>query len=407
MSQRNVSNIMNGCFGCTACASICPTRAIEMEKSQEGFLYPKVKEEKCISCGKCRMVCPSVIQDESSNTRRSYKICAYVNPDETVLSNSTSGGFFSAAIDSFSPDYVCGAIFDKDHIVVHVISNQKDTIDKMHGSKYVQSNLGQCFIDIKEKLDKGFRVLFSGTSCQVKGLIGYLNTTNTNMDNLLTLDLVCHGVPSPLLFSDYLKNYEMKTGKKIINYSSRSKKYGWGSNLGVLNYLQTISRSDSKIDNTSFDANLWQNIFFNDYCIRECCYICPFATPDKPSDLTMGDFWGVESIITDIPFSRGCSLIICHSEKGNNVLNGINVTWLDNNQMVEAVKKQARLKKPITRPSNREIFWQDYHNKSFSDIAKKYFRYSNRNGFLMKIYMMLVNFGLIKLANRISKKIFL
>jgi coenzyme F420-reducing hydrogenase beta subunit len=400
--MKNISDVREKCFGCTACYSACPTNAIEMCENEEGFLFPTVNAEKCISCGKCKQTCPAYIIVKE----REINFYAFINQDENVLLNSTSGGFFSAAIEIYKPDFVCGAILDDNLVVRHVVTNSEDIIDKMKGSKYVQSILEDSFVNIQDKLLKGYKVLASGTSCQVQGLLNFLKNGNIPTENLLTIDLICHGVPSPIMFKDYLNNYIENTDNAIVFYKSRSKKYGWGSKLGVLNYLQTIEMSNSKVDNTSMSANLWQNAFFSDYAIRECCYSCPFCSPHKPSDITMGDFWGVENILPQVDYQKGCSLVICHSAKGRDLINGLSVIKLDEKQYNDAISKQSRLVKPIEKPKDRKQFWEDYKKMGFKGIAQKYFRFTLLNKFLMKLYIVLVNIGSFRIANKIARKIF-
>ena len=403
--MNNISTIGKKCFGCSACKAVCPKTAIKMQENEEGFLVPVIDENKCVYCGKCGNVCPALNRWKNDENNKNMHIYAYKNEDVEVLNNSTSGGFFSKIIKEKKPEWICGCIQNSNLKVEHLLTNNILNAKKMCGSKYVQSDLNDVFQKIKEKLCVKESVLFSGTSCQVHGLLNYLDIMKVPTENLTTVDLICHGVPSPKIYFDFLHFYEKAKNVEIQKHKSRSKKYGWGIDLGTLNYAQTIF-TKHKVDDSSLEANLWQNAFFSDFCIRESCYSCPYTTIKKPAEYTIGDFWGVEKIFPNQNFSEGCSLVIVKSANAQKLLDGITDLEVNKEDIQCVVSKQARLTQPIKCPENREQFWQDYHKNGFEYIAEKYFNYTAKSKKYIKIYNILLSFKFYKLADKISKSIF-
>ena len=392
------------CFGCTACVAECPKSAIRMASNDHGFLVPEVDETLCVDCGLCKKVCPALYErkeDDCSETT----FYSFRNPRTDRLYNSTSGGVFSYLVDSVKPDAVCGCVYEN-KTVKHIIGKDESAIKKMMRSKYVQSNVGDCFKEIRSLLEKGKTVLFSGTSCQVQGLNNYLSINNVDSNNLITLDIICHGVPSPKVYSDYLAFYESKKKCKVYDHIFRSKKYGWGNEVGVLNYMQTII-TDKGIDNKSFEANLYQNVFFSDYCTRERCFSCPFTTVNKPAKISMGDFWGVSSVFKG-NYADGCSLVMVRDDKIAKIFDGNVGAERVLQEYCETIKKnQPRLMSPTKRPSRYDFFWEDYENMSFQDLAKKYFRYTKTNKVLYFFFIICIKLKINKLAKKIARKVFI
>lgn len=403
--MNDISTVGKKCFGCTACKAVCPKSAIKMQENDEGFLFPFINESICVHCGKCGKVCPALNRWKCDEQDEHINIFAYKNENVEILKKSTSGGFFSKIIEEKRPEWICGCIQNENLKIEHILTNNILEIEKMNGSKYVQSNLNNTFEGIKEKLISGDKVVFSGTSCQVHGLLNYLNIMKAPVENLTTIDLVCHGVPSPKIYFDYLQFYEKTKNVKVKKHRSRSKKYGWGVGIGTLNYIQSVFFKQN-VDESSLEANLWQNVFFSDFCIRESCYSCPYTSVIKPAEFTMGDFWGVEDIFNGIDFKDGCSLVIAKSENAKKLLNKITRLRVERKDIKRVVGKQARLRNPVRCPKNREQFWRDYHNNDFKYVAKKYFNYTSKSKINMKIYNILLLFKFYKLANKISRLIF-
>ncbi|TYZ27778.1 4Fe-4S dicluster domain-containing protein [Selenomonas caprae] len=391
---KNVAEVKREtCFGCTACMAICKLGAIHMQADAEGFMVPAVDEEKCVNCSACTKVCPALHPWKGREGEN--KFYAFQHEDDTVLVKSTSGGAFSAIASSVDDPYVCGCVMDEKLYVRHIVSQAEEDIAAMRGSKYVQSDMGNVLREIGEKLSAGKNVVFSGTSCQTHGLLNYLAAAKISTENLITMDLICHGVPSNLMHKEYVKNYEKSKGVKGVKHYFRSKRQGWGLRFMLKNYEQLFVHSGHKqtvvhscvvADRTSLESQLWLNIFFSDLCLREACYNCPYCTDSKPADITLADFWGIEETDVDLDFPKGCSLLIGRGEGINIVKKLIKFRALDKKQESVARNYQIHLNRPIKRPAKRDDFWEDYHKHGFDFVARKYLRYGKRYSLLMLLY---------------------
>lgn len=394
----------NDCFGCTACMSICKLSAITMKADSEGFMAPVLNESLCVNCGQCKNVCPAIQKWESTNPNQN-EYYYYQNPDDLVLEKSTSGGAFMGIVESVEKPWVGGCIEDENLYIKHIITNDPDQISLMQGSKYTQSDIGDTFKQVKDALERDEQVVFSGTSCQIHGLLNYLEAVNVSRDKLVTIDLICHGVPSNLMHQEYIKYYELKKRKKPIRHIFRTKKQGWGTIFILKNYIQTLDFSRLGHDDKSLESQLYTNIFFSDLCLREACYNCPYCTENKPADITLADFWGIED--TDIINNeKGCSLIIARNN-GKELLRKIKgANKLNEEQAAIAKKYQKHLITHNDRPTLRDDFWNDYYKYGFEFVAKKYLR----AGFKYKILIFAYNyFKLFKhkrVAARLGNKIY-
>ncbi|MBQ2986546.1 MAG: Coenzyme F420 hydrogenase/dehydrogenase, beta subunit C-terminal domain [Tyzzerella sp.] len=231
------------------------------------------------------------------------------NKDEAVLKQSTSGGFFTAVSDLFleNGDSVCGVVFSEDYEAIHVLTNEKKARDKMRGAKYVQSSLGNIFEGIERLLADNKKVLFIGTPCQVVGLKNYICQKKINEINLFTIDIICHGVPSPAVFREHIRFIEQKYGK-IINYSFRDKEVGWrGQNV-------TIKTNQGRVPQKI--AKSYSNLYFNSLIIRPSCHKCQFSTLKRKGDITIGDFWRINEENSKFNDNKGVSEVLINSEKG-------------------------------------------------------------------------------------------
>ena len=298
------------CCGCGVCEEICPKNAIELKENYEGFLEFNIDNNKCINCGLCIKKCPQLNElkkQEKNNNQRYY--AAHIKDNKEIL-KSTSGGIFAIiakkiALNKKYSIFGCG--FDENIIAKHMCINNIENLDKILGSKYVQSDTRNIFSKVKEKLDNENKVLFSGTPCQVNALYSYLG--NIQYDNLYTIDLICHGVPSPLLFKKYLKWLEKKNKGKVNSYTFRSKdKKSW-------ELLCSYDINGKKYyKNDSVDP--YYNSFIKGYTYRECCYECKYANKNRIADITLGDFWGIEEEHPNLANNYGNSLIIVNTKKG-------------------------------------------------------------------------------------------
>lgn len=304
----------NKCCGCGTCVSVCPTHAISMKNKLDTFSYPEIDEGLCIKCHKCYNSCPSTQENTVAWPMYGY---AAVNKDSDDVALSSSGGAFSAIARTFikAGGYVCGSEMQYGKYVGarHIIIKDESDIPKLQGSKYVQSDLNTVYIEIKDLLKAGELVLFSGTPCQVAGLKLYLGK---KQDRLYTIDIVCHGVPSPELFASYIKLLENKHGK-VKNFSFRDKSYGWGK------FGSFIVESGQKVE-LPCEKSSYYSMFMSGHLQRESCYSCQFAKAERVSDMTIGDYWGIEKyqpeLLEQIDVNKGCSAILVNTDKGKELI---------------------------------------------------------------------------------------
>lgn len=346
--MKDVLENSNNCTGCSACLNICPKNAIKMFKNSEGFAYPKIDESLCIKCGKCKKVCPCLLHEEMSLIQHFY---ATWTKNENVRKKSSSGGIFYeiAKYVLENNGVVYGAAFDGNFNLKHVSINKSDDVSKLMGSKYLQSDLGNIFKDVKTNIDKDLKVLFVGTPCQVAGLKKYINK---ECCNLITCDLICHGVPSPLVFKNYLDSFKTK---KIEKINFRDKSTGWN------NYSFTIDFSKNTLKESHND-NLFMKGFLHNIYLRNSCYNCKFANLNRLSDITLGDFWNCKEILQLPDDDKGVSLIITNTSKGQKLLEKIS-----DNLFIKEVSKDEALKTNLCL--TKGVDFNKYRNDFFANYS--------------------------------------
>ncbi len=295
------------CCGCRACEQTCPINCITMQSDEEGFFYPVVDESRCIQCGKCQRVCEkieTVIEPECSG------VYAVKNKDYEIREKSTSGGVFFELGKKIIDDggTVFGAVFDEDYRVHHVGVNSIGNLEKMCGSKYVQSDTEQTYSETKKILEEKKMVLYSGTPCQIAGLRSFLDK---EYDNLICVSVICHGVPSPEIWKQYLEYKEFLLKEKIVNIQHRDKKRtGWRTADFVLEFEKESFRE-------TFTENTYVKGFLQNLYLRESCFACRAKGIDKGADIIIGDYWGIERCHPSMDDNRGVSVTIINSQKGN------------------------------------------------------------------------------------------
>ena len=361
------------CTGCTACVTSCPVNAITMIEDVNGFKYPSIDLKKCIKCGKCQKVCP--VNNYKNDIEKATKCFAFVSDEAKT---SQSGGAGAALAKKFILDggVVYGCVVDNLQ-VIHQRINSIDEIIKLKGAKYTQSNLFDIFNQIKKDLKLKNKVLFLGTPCQVAGLKSVIGTNLS--DNLYTCDLICHGVVSPLIYEEYIKFMNTKTKQDISNMLFRDKSYGWQSPVETLTY------KNGKKESFAY----YKNIFYTDKCLRESCYDCKFCNLNRVSDITIGDFWGIEKTDFNYKYNQGVSNIIVNTEKGKKLFEHIK----ENNNFKEYdIKKgmQHNLKNSTEKPKDTNIFWEEYHKNGFEFIIKKYGQNNLKNTINTRIFVIKV-----------------
>lgn len=301
------------CCGCTACHSVCPKKCITMKEDNEGFLYPIVDNALCIDCQQCVKVCPFY---NPYNEEKPIKVYAAYNNSESIRLQSSSGGIFTMMAEKAIKEggVVFGARFTKDWQVEIVPTENIEELAAFRGSKYLQAQVGESFKQAKDYLRQGRKVLFSGTPCQIAGLRHYLRK---DYDNLLTVDFVCHGVPSPKVWSIYLSQITDAGKRAIKDIKFRDKPNG----LKRFNFTLSYDESDKLYTMSSYTSeNHYMKAFLSNMILRPSCYNCQAKCGRSQSDITIADFWGIEQVLPQMDDDKGTSLLLVHTSNGSSVL---------------------------------------------------------------------------------------
>lgn len=351
------------CCGCTACASICPKQAITMQPDGLGFLYPIINKDKCIECGLCEDVCAFNSHYEKSDFSVP-EVYAARHKKISEIETSRSGAVFIALSDWIleKRGIVYGVGYTDHFRAIHKRATTKQQRDEFKGSKYVQSDLNTVFIQIKNDLKQGLYVLFSGTPCQTSGLRSYLKKIKVDVEKLFIVDLVCHGVPAPYIWRDYLTYIERKKHKKVTSVDFRDKlKCGWAA------HKESFTFSDKTVVCSTYSDLFCKGIMF-----RHSCGNCYFANLNRPSDVTIADFWGWEKVDTEFNADdKGVSLLLINSAKGKFWFDQIKAQVYFLSTDVEHCL-QPNLQYPSVIHSLRNQFEEDYIKKGFIYVGKKY-----------------------------------
>ena len=388
------------CCGCTACKTICTVSAITMRADEEGFLYPEIDKTLCIECGRCNSVCAFQTNGVKENNYQ-QQIYAMKIKDDKVRKKSSSGGAFTAISDVIleNDGSVYGAAHDVDLSTMHIRATDANARDRCRGSKYVQSDMRDNFRLIEEDLKAGKEVLFTGTPCQTAGLISYLTFAGCAIDNLYTADLICHGVPSPLIFRDCLSFIEQKAKKQIREYLHRPKGTpDWPNN-------EKIIFEDGTFDEKSRLVRLWRTLFYSVAFHRPSCLICKYTNILRYGDVTIADFWGIEHSMPEFKDESGVSLIFINSKKGEVLFDQIKDKILYRKSSIENCRPyQQNLQGPSICHINRDDCWKLYHKHGFPAIAKKYGGYNKRTIIKEYIKLFLYKIHLLGIIKKILKR---
>lgn len=352
------------CCGCTACASICNHDAILMKPDILGFLYPKVDKEKCVDCGLCEKICAfNEHYDTSLNLSKPLAYAAR-HKDMREVKTSRSGAAFIAISDYIleSGGVVYGAGYTDHFRVVHKRATTKEERNEFKGSKYVQSDMNTVFRQVKKDLRDGLTVLFSGTPCQTSGLNSYVG--RKWREKLILIDIICHAVPSPFVWRDYLTILEKKYKGKVVFVDFRDKSKGWAH----------IHEEKFVFDNgQSVNRGTFTHFFYSNLDIRQSCATCHYANLNRPSDITLGDFWGFEKVVPNMNTdNKGLSLMIINSENGRKLFDEIK-----SNLMYQEVALKDCLQPNLCHPTNvkdskENKFIDDYEKYGVTYVACKY-----------------------------------
>lgn len=349
------------CTGCGACKCSCPQMCIAMVEDSEGFLYPKVDEKLCVHCGKCDGVCPVLNNSPNNTADKAYSARALEK--DVQLKSSSGGVFYYLAVNCIKIGSVFAAAFDDEFVLRHSEVPNTEELEKYLGSKYVQSDLGDTFILIKEKLENNELVLFAGTPCQIAGLKNYLGR---EYDKLITVDFICHGVPSPLVFRKYINYICEGNPKKIESILFRDKTDGWE------NFSFRINFRDGNPIITNKNEDLYMRAFFDNVFLRPSCYDCNFKTVKKYSDITLGDFWGVKKYNELLYDKDGVSIVLINSKNGQSAFDSYCENMHCSNINTDDVKRLNSAFLESAKPSNtRKMFFKRINKMSIEKNLKQ------------------------------------
>ena len=369
----------HNCCGCAACVQICPKQCISFDEDEHGFRYPSVDYNSCIECRACEKVCPVINQYA---IRKPISVYAAINQDEKIRIKSSSGGIFSLLAKNVIDEsgVVFGVRFDENWEAEHAYTETLEGLVAFRGSKYMQSRIGTSYKQVKNFLQNGRKVLFSGTSCQIAGLRKFLHK---DYDNLLTIDIVCHGTPSPLVWRCYLEElilrirntlYQSLNDMPIIKeISFRDKKMGWKQYGFILRggSVSTTNQNSSLQENDLFyeagDENIYMEVFTKNLCLRPSCYTCPAKCGKSGSDITLADYWGIQNYYPTMDDDKGTSLVLINTQKGNIYYQRLKV------KSVQTSYSMAFVGNPSLEQSAKETifvnqFWDCFAKSKFEDL---------------------------------------
>lgn len=354
------------CCGCEACCSVCPKNCISIKADKEGFVYPHVDLSQCIDCKLCEKVCPVLFPAPSTKVPLVY---AGINNNTNIRLQSSSGGIFTLIAEQVlqKNGVVFGACFDEQWNVIHRYTETKEGLSRFRGSKYVQSYIGNSFLQAKQFLDEGRKVLFSGTPCQIAGLKNFLRKP---YQNLLTVDVVCHGVPSPKVWQKYLhesvcKAYHIRRGLSfsladtIMKINFRSKEKGWKT------YHVRIEYQNGKNDSIPAVKNTYIQAFLSDLSLRPSCYACSAKLHHVQSDITLADFWGIDQLHPEIDDDKGCGLILVHNVHALSLLKSLDCQ-LQEQKLDDVITFNPSIIHSVKEPVNRKFFYMMLDKTGFA-----------------------------------------
>lgn len=356
------------CTGCRACVSICPKTCIVMKENREGFLFPMINNTECIQCNLCDNVCPVAHVPEINKGTVAYAI---KNRSQNERSKSTSGGIFSLLAEYVldKDGIVLGAAYDSDFSVRHIAVSDRKELSLLQGAKYIQSVIGTSFQGVKRELKKGRIVLFSGTPCQCAGLKSFLGK---DYDNLITVDIICHGVPSPKVWQAYVdyRSEKENNGKRPIKINMRSKASGW-SHYG---YSTEFDYGNGKVSRIHNSQDLFMKAFVGNICLRDSCSDCKAKGVERCTDFTLGDYWGIWNQHPELDDNKGTSVVFVHSQKGQEILEQLS----DKIDCLEVSTEDAYRENPSLVNSSpahpgREEFLAQITADNFEELVNKYF----------------------------------
>ena len=389
------------CSGCFACRDVCPQGAVAVATDRSGFLYPEIDTDKCISCGLCSRICG---YQKGNSGNKPVKVFAAAAKNDKILMNAASGGIFSVMARHFvdSGGIVCGAAMTRKKTgfdVHHVFSDNERDLHKLASSKYVKSSTDGIFRKAEEILRSGKQLLFSGTPCQIAALKAYLRK---DYENLFTVDLICHGVPSLRLFNDYIDLYEKKHSCTVTDFRFRDKSSGQG-----MYYRITEKRGETSFKKRkSGKLSSYFGLFLKGAIYRENCYSCPYASEKRISDITIGDYWGIYQEHGDeirkagLDNRKGISCVLINTDKGSRMWDIISSELRSfESELRKVSAHNEQLRKPSAKPAGRTKIMRAYISGGYKAVDEIY-----RKDIRFKKYLYMLEPYIPKILKRNMKK---
>ena len=360
----------NKCLGCWACYSICPVRAIEMKQDIEGFKYPTINYDRCNECGKCLKVCPAI---NIFNVIKEMEKCVFAawSIDNNTRYKSTSGGVFSelAKIILYDSGYVCGAVYDNDHMVKHYIGNDSESLDRIRQSKYLQSDIGNIFLEIEDKLKEDIKVIFCGTPCECNGLVNFLKEKEISKKNLIIIDFICRGSNSPKVFGMFLKELEKEYGSKVKRVWFKNKVFGWNKFSTKIDFENGHKYLKDRYNDLFIRGFIEKNLY-----IRPSCSECINKGENRVSDITLGDFWGVKLKDYNKDVDLGTSAIIINTIKGLKLLERVKKNlFIEEKSIEEVTKSNPHYYYSVESGNDRDKFMKNIDGLNIIENIKSFF----------------------------------
>ena len=336
------------CTLCGACINSCRVHAIVLDYPYLDFYYPRIHTDRCIHCKQCEKSCPVLGEKQLPASGYPLAFAAKSNDDSVRMQSSSGGLFYELASHILrTGGYVCGAVFDEDFHVKHIVSNSHQDLLRMMGSKYVQSDMGLCYRQIQEKLQAGHTVLFSGCPCQVAGLRIFLGKAYSN---LLLVELICHGIPSDQMLQAYISLREKQYGSKLQKLEFRSKQDGWHCSCVRMEF------ENAKVYRNPISTDAYMQGFLGNMLLKPACYHCSFRNFTAGSDLILGDFWGAEVVFSEIDDNKGLSAVLVNTDRGKALLDACSVALFPSNPETIIQYNQNLIASSIPNPQRDAFF---------------------------------------------------
>ncbi len=369
------------CTLCGSCYNACPVNAISFKKAYLDFQYPTIDMDRCIGCGRCEKACPLLADKCKPEPGYPVAFAARSKSEEVRLHSSSGGVFYELAYKTLSDSgYVCGAVFDEQFHVKHIVSDTQEDLERMMGSKYAQSDMGFCYREIKKKLDDGKKVLFTSCPCQVAGLRTYLGK---DYPNLLLVELICHGIPSDSMLQTYIGMQEKKYRAKLKRLEFRNKDKGWHNSFVRMEFCNNCIYTES------IGTDAYMNGFLGNVILKQACYNCDFHNSTAGSDIIVGDFWGAETELTEEDDNKGLSAVIVNTEKGLAALKSCAIVLIPTTEERIIKHNMNLIKSPSKSPQRNEFYGyaevngyeaaiQRFLKEKFTQKLKRHMKYRLR-----------------------------